>query len=60
MNQEKLYSTKEVADIFKVHPDTILRWIKEGKITQFKKHSERTYRFTQETIDELVKEGSGK
>ena len=33
---EKLYTIKQVAEIFSVHANTVRRWIKEGKLKTVK------------------------
>ena len=33
---EKLYTIKQVAEIFSVHANTVRRWIREGKLKTIK------------------------
>ena len=33
---EKLYTIKQVAEMFSVHPNTVRRWIKQGKLKTIK------------------------
>ena len=33
---EKLYTIKQVAEIFSVHPNTVRRWVRESKINTTK------------------------
>jgi excisionase family DNA binding protein len=36
MEKEKFYSPKEIADHFNIKPDTVRKWIKQGKIKAIK------------------------
>ncbi|MEN6510640.1 MAG: helix-turn-helix domain-containing protein [Chloroherpetonaceae bacterium] len=56
---DKLYTIKEVAEIFKVHPLTIRRWEKEGRIT-FIRPAHGTVRITQSEINKLLNQESEK
>ncbi|MFC4561834.1 helix-turn-helix domain-containing protein [Nocardiopsis mangrovi] len=29
----RLWTTAEVADVFRVHPETVMRWTREGRLT---------------------------
>lgn len=49
-----LYTTKEVADILKVHQRTIFRYIKSGKIKATKILG-REWRIKKEDLDKLIK-----
>lgn len=33
-NPKELYQVKQIADVFRKHPETIRRWIKAGTITK--------------------------
>lgn len=33
MNQNEYLTVSEVAQLFRVHPKTVLRWIKEGRLS---------------------------
>jgi excisionase family DNA binding protein len=36
MEKEKFYSPKEIADHYNIKPDTVRKWIKQGKIKAIK------------------------
>jgi len=55
---ENYYTVKEVADMMKVHENTIWRWIKEGKLKSFKLPSGRT-RISGLELDKIVSEDNG-
>jgi len=55
---ENYYTVKEVADMMKVHENTIWRWIKEGKLKSFKLPSGRT-RISGLELDKIVGEDNG-
>lgn len=49
---EKLYDTSEVAGYFKVHPKTVQKWIKNGKLKGRK--VARKWLFTGAQIQEVL------
>jgi len=49
---EEVYSSKEVADKFKVTYLTVFRWIKSGKLKAFKVGKQ--YRIKQEDLDTFI------
>lgn len=51
----KLYTVTEVAAILKVHRETILRWIAEGKINAFKVGKE--WRIDEKDLQEFIERG---
>ena len=50
-----IYTTKELAEILKVHHLTIIKWINEGKIKATKLG--RIWRVRKEDFDEFIKKG---
>ncbi|RLE82145.1 MAG: hypothetical protein DRJ52_02670 [Thermoprotei archaeon] len=55
MNVEKHYSVSKVAEIFSVHPMTVKKWIKEGKIRAITTPGGR-YRIPESEIRRLMGE----
>ena len=54
----KTYTAQEVADMLKVHINTIRSWIKSGKLNAMKL-SDRLYRVSEEELNEfLLKENN--
>lgn len=49
---EKYYTTKEIAEMFKVAYLTVYRWIKEGRIEAYKLGKE--YRIKKTDIDKFM------
>jgi excisionase family DNA binding protein len=45
---EKLYLVKEAADYLRVNPQTVLRWVREGRLEAFR--SGRQMVFTEESL----------
>jgi excisionase family DNA binding protein len=48
----ELYNTVQAADLLKISVQTLLKWIKSGKIAVV--HNGHRYFITQETIKELL------
>ena len=47
------YTVKEVAEMLKVHEQTVFRWLREGKLKSDKVGS--NHRITKEQIDQFIK-----
>ena len=58
MNSNKIYTRREVADIFKVTVDTVDNWRKEGVINSIKV-GRRAIRFTQDEITRVLEQRNG-
>lgn len=54
--QPQIMTIEEVADYFKVHRNTIYRWVKEGHLEAMK--FGRTLRFTQAAISKFIQSQS--
>lgn len=54
----ELFTIKEVAKMFKCHPQTVRSYIREGLLGALKLKGE--YRITQEDIDSFLRERRGK
>lgn len=55
-DQEKIYTIDEVCAYFKVHRNTLYRWVKEGQLEAVK--FGRALRFTQTAISKFVQSQS--
>ena len=53
MTEERVYTTKEVADIIRVHPKTVTRLIQRGDLEAFTISDE--YRITQSSLDRFMR-----
>ena len=51
----RLYTRDEVAEIFRVHPETIVRWVSEGRLRE-RRIGPRISRYLAEDIEELVRQ----
>lgn len=49
----KYYTTKSVAELFECHENTILKWIKDGKLPAFR--IGRGWRIKQSDLDKFTK-----
>lgn len=49
---KKLYTVQQVADLLSVHPITIYRYIKQGKLKT--KYIGRQYRITESDLDSFI------
>lgn len=47
----QIVTTKELAEILKVHPVTIHRWVLSGKIDVYMKLTDRDFRFN---LDDVI------
>jgi excisionase family DNA binding protein len=47
------YTTKEVTEIFRVHRNTVLDWIKKDKIKAFR--VDKRWRIPKEEVDRITK-----
>jgi len=54
MARNQFYTTKEIAELLKVHPRTIERWISQGKLTAIR--LEKGYRVTAEDFEEFLQQ----
>ena len=54
MSAGKIYRTKDVADRVGVTKDTILRWLKEGKVPEPKRDRNGWRAFTEEDLQVVV------
>ena len=52
MTEEKFYTVDEVAQILKVNPMTVYRWIKAGKLPSYK--VEKQYRINKLEFDKFL------
>jgi excisionase family DNA binding protein len=50
----ELLTTAEVADQFDVHPHTVRRWIKEGRLTPSVTLPSGRVRFTREDVEAIL------
>ena len=50
------YTIKQVAQELQVHPHTVRRWIRQGKLKVLR-FGHRTVRITQEELERIRKEG---
>lgn len=46
-----VYTVKELSDYLRIHPNTIYRWIKSGKLEAY--HVGTDYRITQDAVNKL-------
>ena len=53
-DERKTFSTKEVADIVGVHKNTILNWIRDGKIPDARRDWKSYRIWTQRDLDRLI------
>jgi excisionase family DNA binding protein len=51
---QKYYQTNEVSKIAGVHRDTLLRWLREGKIPEPKRNRNNWRIFSQVDLDNIV------
>ena len=54
MSKVVLLTTREVAERFRVHPGTVRRWVKEGRIKPALVTPGRQVRFSKQDIDEMA------
>ncbi len=52
ISMEGYLTIKEAADYLKVHPETIRRWVKEGKLPAYK--GPKIVRFKKEDLDNVL------
>ena len=52
---ENIYTTEQVAKLLQIHPLTVLKYIKEGKIKAIKLG--RVYRFRESALQEFLEKG---
>ena len=50
---EKLYTVNQVAEMFSVHPNTIWRWVREGKLKSIKLSNGKT-RFSESELKKYI------
>ena len=55
---EPLMTVKETSDYFKVHHQTVLRWIRSGKLSAIKLASTGHYRIDPNDVRRLIEEHS--
>lgn len=55
MKEKKLYSTTEVAALANVSRDTILRWLKDGKIPEPNRNRNRWRIFSEEDLKAVLR-----
>ena len=58
MNEVKIYTATELAEILQLHPKTIRRLGREGKLKRIKVG--RSVRFYEPTAERMVRNGNGK
>jgi excisionase family DNA binding protein len=51
---EKLYTSHEVADLFRVHVTTVREWVKGGKIAVIRTPGSNRMRFTESEVRRLA------
>ena len=51
-----MFTVNEIAEKLKVHPQTVYRWIYQGKLKSLKIHG--SVRITEEQYEEFIKEAS--
>jgi len=53
--KEKHYTTKQVADTAGIDKSTLLRWIRQGKVSDSRHRDGRGWRmWTQEEVEEII------
>lgn len=57
MENEKLFTVKEVAERYKVDGRTVTLWIRTGKLKATRNGAKGHYRIKQEHLDEFEKNG---
>ena len=53
---DNLLTLKQVAELLNVHPNTIRKWIKDGRINSYRISSRGDRRFRQNEIDRFLAE----
>ena len=51
---KKTYSTQQVADILEIHKNTLLNWIRSGKVPDAKRDWKRYRVWTEEDVKSLI------
>lgn len=52
MGDQELYTVQEVADLMRVHPETILRHIRQKKLKAIRYGARAGYRITKQALEE--------
>lgn len=58
MIEEKFYTVDEIAEILKVNPMTVYRWIKAGKLKSYK--AGRNFRIKKGDLDKFLEQNRHK
>lgn len=52
---EQMYTVKEISELMQVHPLTVIRWIKGGKLQGLKVGGSKShYRITKSEVDRIT------
>jgi excisionase family DNA binding protein len=54
MENEKMYTVREVAEMFGVNPNTVRTWIRHDKIEAITLGTRAGYRITQDALDRFI------
>jgi excisionase family DNA binding protein len=53
---EQLLTVEEVAEQLRIHPETVRRWLREGRLKGFRISRRGGWRVQAESVSELVRE----
>jgi excisionase family DNA binding protein len=60
MAEEKMFTVKQVADVLQLHPETVRRWLRDGKIKGVLMGGDRGgYRVAESEVARVQREGVG-
>lgn len=58
MNKEQFYTTKEIAEKYKLTPEAVQKWIKEGKLKAIRLG--KVWRISESALQDFIKESMEK
>ncbi len=56
MNLEQLLTVDEVAEKLKIHPETIRRWLREGRLDGYRISRKGGWRIRQESVTRMLED----